>query len=271
MEEIFKTLPQHTCSLLKCELSCYKYQDFWTVQKWLEGGILAQQISLKAEPTDVLLCGSPGTGTTWLKALAFAIVTREKLDQSTLSTSIHDGVPFLENNHSFSLVATHLPYASLPTPVTASNHKIVYIYRNIKDVIISHYRFMRESLKLPEEAVPFEEFCKGVSFNGPYWDHMMGYWKASLERPGQIMFLKYEDLIRDPANNVMRLAEFIGYPFSIEEAKAGVVDNIVKMCSRENLSSLEVNISGKSRPEEPNGLKKRLFHFWTIGRTTSRL
>ncbi|MFS7923934.1 putative quercetin-3-sulfate 4'-sulfotransferase [Helianthus anomalus] len=273
MEDIFETLPQHSCSLLKCELTCYKYTNFCTFQKWFEGDLILAQQSFKPELTDVLLCGCPGSSTAWLKALAFAIVTRQKFDKTTsplLPTSLHDCVPFIERNSSLSLVATHLPYASLPRSVIGSNCKIVYIYRNIKDVMISHYHFMRESLKLPLEAVPFEEFCKGVLFNGPYWDHIMGYWKASLERPGEIMFLKYEDLIRDPTNNAKRLAEFVGYPFSAEEAKAGVVDNIIKMCSGK-LCNLEVNISGKCRPEEPCGIKKRPFHLWTIGRTTSRL
>ncbi|KAI7744386.1 hypothetical protein M8C21_013839 [Ambrosia artemisiifolia] len=221
--------------------------------------MLAQQ-SFKPEPTNVLLCGCPGSGTTWLKALSFAIITREKFNKCENN----------QRNSSFSLVATHLPYASLPRSVIASNCKMVYIYRNIKDVMISHYHLMRESLKLPLEDVPFEELCKGVSFNGPYWDHIMGYWKASLERPGQIMFLKYEDLVMEPTNNAKRLAEFIGHPFSVDEAKDGVVENIVKMCS-EKLCNLEVNISGKCRQEEPCGIKKRLLHLWTIGRTTSRL
>ncbi|KAK9059282.1 hypothetical protein SSX86_021901 [Deinandra increscens subsp. villosa] len=263
MEEIFKT-HTCTCSRLKCELTCYKYQDFRTIQKWLEADTLLQQIfepepEPEPEPANVLLCGSPGTGTSWLKALAFAILTRQKLDKPTCSPLV-----------TTSLVATHLPYASLPRSVTASDCKIVYIYRNVQDVMVSHYHLMRESLRLPMEAVPFEEFRRCVSFDGPYWDHVMGYWKASLERPGKILFLKYDDLKRDPVNSVKKLAEFMRCPFLIEEVKAGVVDNVIRVCG-ENLSNLEVNICRKCRPEEPSGMKKRFFQFWTIGRTTSRL
>ncbi|KAK7861577.1 flavonol 3-sulfotransferase [Quercus suber] len=29
----------------------------------------------------------------------------------------------------------------------------------------------------------FELFCEGVSPFGPYWDHLLGYWKASLNSP----------------------------------------------------------------------------------------
>ena len=38
-----------------------------------------------------------------------------------------------------------------------------------------------------EEA--FELFCEGVSYFGPYWDHVLGYWRASLEYFEKIFFL----------------------------------------------------------------------------------
>lgn len=43
-----------------------------------------------------------------------------------------------------------------------------------------------------EEA--FEMFCNGVHAFGPHWDHVLGYWKASKERPDKFWFLKHEDL-----------------------------------------------------------------------------
>ncbi|KAJ0564061.1 putative quercetin-3-sulfate 4'-sulfotransferase [Helianthus annuus] len=91
---------------------------------------------------------------------------------------------------------------------------------------------------------------------GPYWDHILGYWKASLERPERILILKYDDLRKEPTSNVKRLAEFIGYPFSVNEEKAGVVDDIIKLCSFENLSNLEVNKTGK---REGGSLENRLY------------
>lgn len=89
----------------------------------------------------------------------------------------------------------------------------------------------------------FELFCKGVSPFGPFcfWDHLLGCWKASLESPNKILFLKYEDMKREPGVRVKKLAEFIGYPFSHEEETQGVVQHIVEFCSFENLSNFEVN------------------------------
>ncbi|GJV16704.1 flavonol 4'-sulfotransferase [Tanacetum coccineum] len=137
------------------------YQGFWNIPEFLEGGIIVQQ-SFKAQPNDIFLCSCPKTGTTWLKALAFAIVNREKFNESTsplLTTMPHECIPFLEkdlkqieDNHKnsrFPLVATHLSYTSLPESVISSDCKIVYIYRNIKDVINSSYHFILAALNIP--------------------------------------------------------------------------------------------------------------------------
>ncbi|XP_071717003.1 flavonol sulfotransferase-like [Rutidosis leptorrhynchoides] len=262
-DEMLETFPQHTCTWLKGTLTLYKYQNYWTTKHFLEGGILAQQ-NFKAEPTDIFLCSCPKTGTTWLKALAFAIVTRNKFNKSTtplLTSSPHDCVPFIEKSFfidgnkpkdsNFPLVATHLPYLSLPESVISSNCKIVYIYRNTKDAIVSHYHFLRKAFEVSQEDAPFDmafdEFCQGISAYGPYWDHILGYWKAKLERPENVLILKYEDMKSDIITYVKKLAEFMGYPFSIEEDKKGVVDDIIKLCSFENLCNLDVNKTGRSK------------------------
>ena len=96
-----------------------------------------------------------------------------------------------------------------------------------------------------EEA--FEQFCKGVSMYGPFWNHVLGYWKASMEWPERVLFIKYEDMKMDSAIHLKRLAEFMGCPFSSEEEKQGMVHEILKLCSFENLSNLKVNRTGTFR------------------------
>ncbi|MBA0667736.1 hypothetical protein Goklo_000788 [Gossypium klotzschianum] len=48
-----------------------------------------------------------------------------------------------------------------------------------------------------------------------------------------------------PKLQLMKLAQFLGCPFSNEEETRGAVDGIQKLCSFENLSNLEVNKTGK--------------------------
>ncbi|KAF8378833.1 hypothetical protein HHK36_030182 [Tetracentron sinense] len=94
-----------------------------------------------------------------------------------------------------------------------------------------------------EEA--FEMFCNGDSLYGPFWENfVLEYWRASIERPQCVMFLKYEEMEAEPAFHVKKLAEFIRCPFSLEEEKEGVVDEIIRLCSFENLSRLDVSMTG---------------------------
>ncbi|XP_071715533.1 flavonol 4'-sulfotransferase-like [Rutidosis leptorrhynchoides] len=265
MEDKFEKLPQHSISWLKGRSTWYKNQGFWTLQKFHIGAIMAQQRFKVQPPSDTMLCSFPKSGTTWLKALSFAILTRHKFDESTtplLTTFPHDFVPNLDvdlekieangNNDSHDssplMFSSHLPYTCLPESIISSNCKIVYVYRNVKDVIVSHYHFLRELFKVPIEDAPFEEafeeFCQGISAYGPYWEHILGFWKASLERPGTILFLKYEDLKRDPTTHVKALAEFLGNPFSDEEVGKGAVESIINLCSFERLKNLDVNKTG---------------------------
>ncbi|KAL6190191.1 hypothetical protein ACLB2K_036589 [Fragaria x ananassa] len=88
---------------------------------------------------------------------------------------------------------------------------------------------------------------------GPFWDHVLGYWKESLVRPETVFFVKYEEIKEKPDLHLRRLAEFLGCPFSPEEEAQGVVDNILKLCSFETLSNLDVNKNGRLSTGVENG------------------
>ncbi|KAK6925153.1 hypothetical protein RJ641_009479 [Dillenia turbinata] len=49
---------------------------------------------------------------------------------------------------------------------------------------------------------------------------------------------------RDTFFHTKKLAEFMGFPFSLEEEKEGVAQQVIDLCSLQNLSDLEVNKTG---------------------------
>nr|XP_025886776.1 cytosolic sulfotransferase 5-like [Solanum lycopersicum] len=93
---------------------------------------------------------------------------------------------------------------------------------------------------------------QGLSFSGPFWNHVLDYWKQSIENPNKVFFLMYEEIKEKPKIQLKRLAEFLESPFSTEEENCGVVDEILRMCSFEKLKSLEVNTNGKLSSGEEN-------------------
>ncbi|OMO99619.1 hypothetical protein COLO4_13189 [Corchorus olitorius] len=246
--------------------SClYLYKGFW-FHPILLTGVLYARDNFEAQPSDVFLCSFMKTGCTWLKALSFYIATRTQFDDSTspLRTLVpHYCVPFLERGFQYlttsgvktPLFGSHLPYTLLPKSIIDSGCKIVYLCRDPKDTFVSLWNFFRKAPGMSESEDQlvslkegFELFCKGLCpyGYGPYWDHVLGYWKASLERPEKILFLKYEDMKEDTEACVKKLADFFGCPFSIDEEKQGMVQKIIKFCSFESLSNLEVNKTGKT-------------------------
>ncbi|KAK1296385.1 Cytosolic sulfotransferase 17 [Acorus calamus] len=256
----------------------YRYQGFW-YSGFLLNAVMSVQDNFKARPSDVLITSSPKSGTTWLKALVFALLNRNLDDPTSnhlmLTSNPHEYIPFLEIQlyakkqipnldvmPSPRLLATHIPYSSLPESARDSGCRIVYISRDIKDVFVSLWHFvnkvrhdMKEEISL-EKA--FESYCDGVSIYGPIWDHQLEYLKASVVRPQCVMFLRYEEMMEDPLSEVRRLAQFLGRPFSEEEEKGGVVEEIVKVCSFESLKDLQVNKVGELQLEMMK-MKNQLF------------
>ncbi|KAL8531523.1 hypothetical protein ACS0TY_008208 [Phlomoides rotata] len=90
-------------------------------------------------------------------------------------------------------------------------------------------------------AEVFGMFCKGVSGYGPYWDHILEYWKQSKENPNRVLFLKYEDMRENPVHHLRRSAEFLDCSFSADEEESRMIQQILKVCSFDHLSSLKVN------------------------------
>ncbi|KAK4263644.1 hypothetical protein QN277_029031 [Acacia crassicarpa] len=261
-KDLIATLPTESGWI---NVQLHQYNGFWFAKRHLQG-ILNCQNHFQAQDSDILLVTTPKSGTTWLKALAFAILNRHNHYHShpLLTTNPHDLVPYLDMNLYYQkampdlsllpsprLFATHLPYLLLPESVNQSGCKIVYLCRNPKDLFVSLWHFANKirsetqgSLSIEDS---FDKFCRGVIGFGPFWEHVLGYYKESLERPDQIMFLRFEELKDEPVKILKMLAKFIGSGFSEDEENGKVVENILKLCSFESLSNLEVNKSGRTQ------------------------
>uniref|UniRef100_A0A0E0E7D5 Sulfotransferase n=1 Tax=Oryza meridionalis TaxID=40149 RepID=A0A0E0E7D5_9ORYZ len=265
-ESIVSSLPSNP----KLQLLCY--QGKWLLESWVPGIIAIQRPGGGFAPRhgDVVLASLPKCGTTWLKALAFATMARRahppppaagddderrQRHHPLLRLNPHDCVPSMEKLFAAGLgskmdalpsprlMATHVHHSLLPASITDNPHcKIIYICRDPKDMIVSLWHFVRR--RLPE--IPFlelfESACEGRCLSSPIWDHILGYWNASKTSPETtVLFLRYEELLHDPADGVRKLARFVGQPFSPEEEEAGVVEDIVRLCSFEQMKNLEVN------------------------------
>ncbi|KAH0875448.1 hypothetical protein HID58_072810, partial [Brassica napus] len=231
-KSLISSLPSHKDFLGK---QLYNYQGCWYYPNTLQG-VLNFQKGFKPQETDIILASFPKSGTTWLKALTIALFERFNNTSSSnhplQSDNPHGLVPFLEMSlyHKTStpdltkfsssprLFSTHMPFHTLQAPFKddSSRCKIVYVCRNVKDVLVSQWYF------------------SGVGYFEPFWDIVLSYWRGSLEDPQHVLFMRYEEMKSEPSAQVKRLAEFLGCPFTEEEH--GSLDKILELCSLRSLS-----------------------------------
>lgn len=245
----------------------YNYQGCWYYPNTLLG-VLNFQKGFKPQETDIVIASFPKSGTTWLKALTVALLERSKYSSSDVphplqSDNPHGLVPFLETNlylnsstpdltkfSSPRLFSTHMPLHTLQVPFKDSPCKIVYVCRDVKDVLVSQWYFRSAYLQKEVDKSLLESsldsLCSGVGYFGPIWENVLSYWRGSLEDPEHILFMRYEEMKSEPAAQVKRLAEFLGCPFTEEEEEGGSVDKILELCSLHSLSSMEINKTGKT-------------------------
>ncbi|XP_028802805.1 cytosolic sulfotransferase 15-like [Neltuma alba] len=261
----------------------YLYQDIWYPPTRIQA-IISFQKHFQAKDNDIIIASLPKSGTTWLKALIFAIVNRNRFSPSQhnhplLISNAHDLVPFFEFNHYGNnqipdisdlpeprIFGTHIPFHSLPDSITKSKCKIIYICRNPFDHFVSFWLFINKVIppSLPklsrEEAL--ERYSRGANEFGPFWTHMLSYWRESKVMPNNVLFLKYEDLKGDINFYLKIVAEFLGFPFNSEEESNGVIESIIELCSFEKMKELEANKKGKFMQKYEN---KNFFRKGEVG------
>lgn len=272
-QELVSSLPKGKGVADDC---CYQYQGFWYSSQLFQGLIDFQQ-HFQSRENDVFLVTAPKSGTTWLKAILYALINRQihhpqDDHHPLLNKTPHQLVPSFELTKPSEydsifpdsinrIFACHFPIVSLPKSITeddcSTNIKIVYLCRSIKDNFVSLFHFanklnLRSSPLSLEEA--FDLYCKGISASGPIWDHILGYWKASLESPNKVLFMRYEEFKSEPQLQLRRLAQFLGKPLSPEEEKSDMVDQIISLCSFGNMSKLQVNNTGHLVPGVCNSI-----------------
>ncbi|KAF7038570.1 hypothetical protein CFC21_048740 [Triticum aestivum] len=220
------------------------------------------QEHFKARPDNTLLATFPKCGTTWLKALAFTVTNR--FDHAATSDTHplltrhpQDLVPFLEMPYrqlhpiadleklaSPRLLATHMPITLLPPCVSKLGCRVVYLFRDPKDVFVSLWQFIGKVHTEYTIDRAFDSFSEGLSPYGPIWKHNLEFWKKSIAESDKVLFLKYEEMMAEPVKHVKMLAKFLGVPFTEEEVRCGVVEGVVHLCSFDKLRSMPVNSSG---------------------------
>lgn len=190
---------------------------------------------------DVFLVTYPKSGTIWAQQI-LSLIYFEGHRNSTENIETMDRVPFFEYNiHNLDYVnmrsprifASHLPYYLVPKGLKNKKTKILYIYRNPKDVLISFFHFSNwvstlESTETIEHYL--EKFLDGKVVGSRWFDHIRGWYEH--RHDFSIMFLSYEDMKKDLKGSVLKICSFLEKELSEED-----VDAVVRQGTFQNMKS----------------------------------
>ena len=196
-----------------------------------------------AKDDDVFVTTYPRSGTTWTEQMVHLLVNNGVQGEQRLTDAVpwletlphrpNGMIEFLKTLPQRRLFTSHLPYPLMPS-LGNTTAKIVYVARNPKDVAISTY-FHNQS-KLGYEGTWEEHFQLFLTSDvgcGPYFDHILPWWQAS-QHTKNILFLKYEDMKRDHAGSVAKIASFLDL-----QADPQLIDTVVSLSSFKSMTSNE--------------------------------
>lgn len=180
-------------------------------------------------PSDVLLCSYPKNGSHFLLLTQCLIVHKGALPEKTdLHTLCYAPEFAFQNNHTNPIDASHPPGLPLPRIMLSrmpQHHvrlndvsRYVYVVRDPVAALASLRRM--EYLMFGPHLIPSIEKC--IEYNlhtreSGWLNHVLGWW-AVRDMPN-VLILSYEDMVRNPAECVRRLAAHTSVELTDEQVQ----------------------------------------------------
>jgi hypothetical protein len=183
-----------------------------TVVKYVLGIDLAGR-NFAVYPDDTFVVSYPRSGNTWTR---FLIANLVHADQDVSFANIEKLIPDTSSQSNRALKAT-------PRPRIIKTHeyfdhrypKIIYIVRDPRDVVLSYYDFQRKYMQI-DDQYPLERYVddfvngKLISIGWGTWGENVASWMCTRGKQNNFLLLRYEDMMRDTARELERMARFMG-------------------------------------------------------------
>ncbi|XP_068597119.1 sulfotransferase 6B1 [Brachionichthys hirsutus] len=171
----------------------------------------------KAREDDVMLAAYPKSGFNWMVG-----VLKNVIAEATATKVVNEIPPLMEflspedmkmmdQAPSPRLVGTHMHPDRIPGSFYAKKTKILVIFRNPKDMLVSYYHFHNNNLILPSGQswdTFFSKFLSGDVAWGSYFDYVLA-WEGRMDDPS-IKVVTYEELTQDPSRGIRDIGAFFG-------------------------------------------------------------
>jgi hypothetical protein len=155
------------------------------------------------DPQDIFIAGYPKSGNSWFQELIAGVVYGV-MPEFSLPALVHELVPdvhfkaFYQRFNTPMFFKTH----SLPRP---EYKRVVYLLRDGRDAMVSYFHHSSAVGRKPPSLLRMVQ--DGPELGPCKWHEHVKAWQAN-PFGASLMTIKYEDLQRDAAGEMMRFCEF---------------------------------------------------------------
>lgn len=142
---------------------------------------------------------------------------------------------------------THSPFS----PVFR-NRRIIFLVRDLRDALVSHYRVVQPHFGLPKD---FSAFIRGETID-PRHQHdlksrikLLNSWTDNFKKTAEYKVVRYEDLRNNTTSELREIFKFAGIP----KIDTQFLNNIIKSASFSEMKKLENSFGSNTRSQKITG------------------
>ncbi|XP_023307674.1 sulfotransferase 1 family member D1-like [Lucilia cuprina] len=184
-------------------------------------------LNFELRKDDVFVVTFMKCGTTWMQECAWLLLNNLDFEKSKEAAvmirspfiDFHGIVPgtaspieMCKKLSSPRLIKTHMPANLVPLQIWEKKQKMIYVARNVKDVIVSSFHFVKnlDMWRGDNFHDYVDDFLNNEIIYTHFWAHIVDFWKMRNE--SFIFFVTYEEMKRDLAGVLQRLCTFLERP-----------------------------------------------------------
>uniref|UniRef100_A0A3Q3BES5 Sulfotransferase n=1 Tax=Kryptolebias marmoratus TaxID=37003 RepID=A0A3Q3BES5_KRYMA len=164
--------------------------------------------NIKAREDDIMLVAYPKCGECGVEFLKVNFVCLR------LSSQMVEEAP------SPRFLGTHFHPDNIPATFKEKKPKMLVVFRNPKDTLVSYYHFCNNNPVLPSVKSWdsfFTDFMSGNVAWGSYFDHALA-WEKRMDDP-DVMVVTYEDLKQDLSAGIRQVSTFFGFTLTDDQVQ----------------------------------------------------
>lgn len=196
-------------------------------------------------PSDAFVGSYPRSGSTWLRFMLLEILAGESAGFSRTNEMLPDvgrhqtGAPVLPGGGR--LIKTHEPFRP-------EYKKAIYLARDPRDVALSEFAYQKAlGFAGNDFDIYLQRFLRGdVNPFGSWTNHAISWMEAADGGRSEVLLVCFEELKRNPVEELTRIADFLGVPVQPDKIRQAVANNSMdRMRQKEKADPQRASAKGK--------------------------